>query len=133
MLGLVLRGAGVACAIAGMCHVFLGVGGDWIVGVVPATPVNPSLDSQNRFYGGAFMLYALLLWLGASDIRRFAPVLRAAFAVMFVAGCARGLALLSYGWPSWQILVLWASELAAPPFMWLWLNSDLARGRGGLR
>ncbi len=133
MLGFVLRGAAVACALAGLCHVLFGVGGDWIIGLTPAAPIDPSLDSQNRFYGGAFLIYGVLLWLGAGDIRRFAPVLRAVFAVMFLAGCARGLALLSYGWPSPQIVALWVSEIALPPIMWRWLRVEMKKGRGGLR
>jgi Domain of unknown function (DUF4345) len=127
MFATLLRLAAVACAGAGLCHALLGVGGDWIIGVQPASPVDPSLDSQNRFYGTAFLLYALLLWIGAQDVARFAQVLKAVLGVMFLAGCARGLAVLAHGWPSAQILFLWASELILPPIMWLWLNRTVAQ------
>lgn len=127
MFGSVLRLTALACAGAGLCHVLLGVNGDWIIGVTPASPVDPSLDSQNRFYGAAFLLYALLLWIGAQDVRRFAPILKAVFGIMFLAGCARGLAVLAHGWPSTQIMALWASELILPPVLWFWLNRSLAR------
>jgi Domain of unknown function (DUF4345) len=127
MLGLTLRLAALACGIAGLCHALLGVGGDWIVGVEPANAVDPSLDSQNRFYGAAFLLNGLLLWTGARDLPRFAPILKAVFAVMFIAGCARGLSVLAYGWPSTQILFLWTSEIALPPLLWIWLNRTLGR------
>lgn len=127
MLGNILRLAALACAGAGLCHVVLGVSGDWIIGAQPANPVDPSLDSQNRFYGAAFLLYALLLWLGAQDLRRYAPILKAVFGILFLAGCARGLAVLAHGWPSTQIVFLWASELILPPVMWIWLDRSLAR------
>jgi Domain of unknown function (DUF4345) len=127
MLAVTLRLAALACAFAGLCHALLGVGGDWIVGVEPASPVDPSLDSQNRFYGAAFLLHGLLLWIGAKDVVRFAPILRAVFGMMFVAGCARGLAVLAHGWPTPQILFLWTTEMTLPPLMWISLNRSLAR------
>jgi Domain of unknown function (DUF4345) len=127
MFAVVLRFAALACAGAGLCHALLGVSGDWIVGVVPSNPVDPSLDSQNRFYGAAFLLYGLLLWSGAKDVVRFAPILRAVFAVLFLAGCARGLAVLAHGLPTPQILFLWSTEIILPPVMWVWLNITLAR------
>jgi hypothetical protein len=126
MFKTILRGLGLACVLAGMTHAALGVGGDWIVGITPAVPVDPSLDSQNRFYGAAFMAYGALLWLCSADLRRYAPVLRILFAVMVIAGCARGLAVLQHDWPSAQIMVLWVSEILVPPIMWVWLGRTLA-------
>jgi Domain of unknown function (DUF4345) len=127
VLGVILRIAALACVGAGLTHALLGVSGDWIIGVEPANPINSSLDSQNRFYGAAFLLYGLLLWIGAGDVKRFAPILKAVFGIMFLAGCARGLAVLAHGWPSTQIIVLWASELVLPPIMWIWLDRTLGR------
>jgi Domain of unknown function (DUF4345) len=126
MFRTVLRLAGIACGLAGLCHLLLGVDGDWIVGVGPAVPINPSLDSQNRFYGTAFILYGALLWIGASDMRRYALVLKLVFGMMLVAGMARGLAVLAHGWPSPQILFLWSTEVILPPVMGLWLRQTLA-------
>jgi Domain of unknown function (DUF4345) len=126
MFKLVLRLLGTACVLAGLTHALLGVNGDWIVGISPALPVDPSLDSQNRFYGAAFMAYGFLLWICSADLPRFRPVLRALFATMFVAGCARGLAVYHHGWPTDQILFLWATELS-PPLFWIWLNRTLTK------
>lgn len=125
MFAITLRILGLVCCVVALTHVTLGVGGDWVVGAPVANPVDPSLDSQNRFYGAAFGLYGLLLWLCASDLRRFAPVLRVMLAMMFAAGCARGLALAAYGWPSPIIIGLWASELLLPPLVWLGLRQNL--------
>ncbi len=124
MFLIALRLVGIACVLAGLAHASLGVSGDWIVGVVPANPVDPSLDSQNRFYGTAFMLYGVLFWLCSRDLARYAPVLRALIGLMFLAGLARSLAVLAHGWPSPQIMFLWATELAAPLF-WFWLDREL--------
>ncbi len=125
MLGAVLKGAAAACVGAGLCHAVLGVSGDWIVGIAPASPIDPSLDSQNRFYGTAFLLYGAVLWLSAGDIRRFAPLIKAALAIMFLAGCARALAVLEHGWPSQQIMFLWGTEILLPPPLWLWLKKEI--------
>jgi hypothetical protein len=129
MFGITLRCAALACAGAALCHALLGVSGDWIIGVVPASPVVPSLDSQNRFYGAAFLLYGLLLWISAKDVTRFAPILRAIFGMMFLAGCARSLAVLTHGLPTPQILFLWSTEIILPPILWFWLNRTLALER----
>jgi Domain of unknown function (DUF4345) len=124
MLSLALRFIGAVCIAVALVHGLLGVGGDWVLGITNAPPIDPSLDSQNRFYGVAFGLNGVLLWMGGGDVRRFAPVLKTMFAVIFLAGCARGLAVIAHGWPQPQIMGLWASELLLPPFLWLWLNCE---------
>lgn len=133
MFGLALRILAAGCLIPGLLHVLLGVSGDWIVGApVPAT-IDPSLDSQNRFYGASFLIFAVLFWLCAQDVRRHETVLRLVLAVFFMAGLARGLAALVHGWPSWQVVGLWATELVLPPLLWLWLNHELGSGDGQQR
>lgn len=127
MFKIVLHLLGVACVLAGLIHAVFGAGGDWIIGVTPPTPIDPSLDSQNRFYGTIFIVYGILFWICSTDLRRYAPVLRALFGVMFLAGCARGLAVLHHGWPTVPIMVLWASELALPPLVWVWLQRELTK------
>ncbi len=127
MFKLILRILGIACVLAGVTHAVLGVGGDWIIGVTPASPIEPSLDSQNRFYGAAFMAYGFLLWICSKDVPRFAPISRILFATMFLAGLARWLAVMAHGWPTLQIMFLWASELFVPPIMWIWLRHELAK------
>ena len=129
MFAITLRIFAVACAGAALTHALMGVSGDGVIGAPLASPINPSLDSQNRFYGAAFGLNAVLLWLSAMDVARYASVLRAILVVMFVAGCMRGLAVIAHGWPSVQVMFLWSTEVLIPPVMWVWLNAVL-RGAG---
>ncbi len=124
MFVIALRAVGLACLLAGLIHASLGVGGDWVLGIVPARPIDPSLDSQNRFYGTAFALYGVIFWVGSSDLNRYAPILKCAIGLLFLAGVARVLAALIHGWPTPQVIGLWVLELAAPLF-WLWLNREL--------
>ena len=119
--------AGLLNLFAGGFHALAGIGGDWFIGLGPSDVVDPSLDSQNRFYGAAFLLYGILFIYCARELPRYAGILKIAFGTMFLAGCARGLAVAAYGWPTWQVCALWFSEIALPPIAWLWLNHDLKK------
>jgi Domain of unknown function (DUF4345) len=133
MLRLALRIMAVGCLVPGLIHVLLGVAGDGIIGGPVPAIIDPTLDSQNRFYGASFLLYAALLWLCANDVRRHAGILRLLLAVFFMAGMARGLAFLAHGAPSWQVTALWASELVLPPLLWVWLARQIGTGDGQQR
>ncbi len=117
----------VMCLIPALLHGFLGVDGDMLIGVPDQSQLpDPTLDSQNRFYGVAFGLYAVLLWISASDIRQYSSILRVLFAMIFLAGCSRFLAFFAYGWPSPEVTFLWAIEILLPPILWFWLGRYLA-------
>ncbi len=118
-----LRFCAVACAVPALLHAGFGLLAErWLD---PSLPVSisslASLDSQNRFYGVAFGAYAVLLWMGATDLPRYAPMLRTLFVIFFVAGLARLVSLALLGWPSWPIMGLLIVELLLPPVMMLWL------------
>jgi Domain of unknown function (DUF4345) len=122
-LPVVLKLMAAACLLPALLHGFLGVDGDMFIGIpVPSSGIDPSHDSQNRFYGVAFGLYAVLLWVAAFDIRKYVGILRIMFAMIFLAGCARFLSLNAYGWPSGEIQFLWATEILLPPLLWFWLR-----------
>jgi hypothetical protein len=123
--------AGVFILFAGVFHSLLGVRGDWLIGLEPPDVVDPSLDSQNRFYGAAFLLYGILFIYCSRDLPRYAAILKIGFGAMFLAGCARGFAVVAYDWPTWQVCALWFSEVVLPPIVWLWLNYELKRAAVG--
>jgi hypothetical protein len=114
----------------GALHLALGVGADVLLGAkLPAEALgDPALDSQNRFYGVAFSLYGVLLYLCATDLRKFATVLRCVLWVFFAAGLARLVSIASHGVPPPPVLALLASELALPPLLHLWLSKALRAG-----
>lgn len=113
--------AAVVLAVSAL-HGVLGPGADAMLGAaVPAGIADePSLDSQNRFFGVAFALYAAVLYLCATDPPRFEPVLKAALLIFFLAGVARIVSWLARGTPAVMVVVLAASELVLPPLLWLW-------------
>jgi hypothetical protein len=126
-LSLVLKLLAPVFLLVGALHLVFGVGADVLLGAtVPAAAVgDPALDSQNRFYGVAFTLYGVLLWVGASNIPKYATVLRCVFWVFFAAGLARLVSIAIYGLPPPLVLTLLASEVILPPLLALWLGRVL--------
>ena len=110
-------------AVAGV-HLVFGLGADQMLGAVlsPATVSEPSLDSQNRFYGVAFALYGVTLYICAKDLTRYRPILVAALAVFFMAGCARLVSWGIRGAPAPLIIGLLAMEIILPPMLYGWLR-----------
>src|SRR5215475_7367370 len=62
------------------------------------TLTDAGVDSQNRFYGVSFMLYGVLLIIVASDMQRYAVILKSTMWVL-CAGLARLITVWLYGWP----------------------------------
>ena len=54
-----LKSVAPLLVLVGALHLVLGLGADAMLGseVAPQAMSDPGLDSQNRFYGVAFMLY----------------------------------------------------------------------------
>jgi hypothetical protein len=100
------------------------VGADVLLGAkIPDAAISdPTLDSQNRFYGVSFTLSGVLLLLCASDIPRYATVLRCVLWVFFAAGIARLVSIAIYGFPSAPVVALLAVELVVPPTLVWWLS-----------
>ena len=119
-----LKSVAPLLVLVGALHLVLGLGADAMLGseVPPQAMSDPGLDSQNRFYGVAFMLYGVLLFLCATDLPRYATVLRCVLWVFFAAGLARLVSIAVRGVPPSPILVLLAVEVVAPPLLFWWLS-----------
>jgi hypothetical protein len=117
-----LKALAPICVIAGALHALLGLNADVLLGahLAPELIANPSLDSQNRFYGVAFTVYGWLLYLCSTDLDRYRPVLHCMLAVFFAAGAARIVSILAQGWPSPSIIGLGAAELVLPLILAVW-------------
>jgi hypothetical protein len=122
----VLAVMALACFVPVFLHVTMGVDGDLLIGASSAsTAPDPTLDSQNRFYGATFGIYGALLLYCSSDLQRYSGVIKLVFAGIFAGGSARFVSFLTHGWPSDQVLFLWATEIIIPPILWIWLNREL--------
>jgi hypothetical protein len=116
--------------LVGILHLVLGLQADVLLGArLPASVIaDPAMDSQNRFYGVAFMLYGVVLFVGGSDLKRYLPVVRSALWIFFAAGVARLVSILLYGFPPPLVMTLLLVEVVGTPVLLLWLaRSTLAR------
>lgn len=109
--------------LVGVLHLVLGLNADVLLGANLPAPViaDPVLDSQNRFYGVAFMLYGVCLYLGGSDLKRYLPVVRWALWIFFAAGMSRLLSILFYGVPPPLVITLLLVEVVGTPVLLIWL------------
>jgi Domain of unknown function (DUF4345) len=110
--------------VVGALHLTLGVGADVLLGAKLSAEavVDPALDSQNRFYGVSFALDGVLFLVYASNIPKYATVLRCVLWVFFSAGVARLVSIAIHGIPPALVVVLLVSELVLPPVLALWLS-----------
>jgi hypothetical protein len=124
-----LRLFGMICVAVGLLHVVLGLGADNLLGagLGRETIANASLDSQNRFYGAAFMLFGVVAWICSNDLKQHALLFRLTMLMFFIGGVARLISAAIYGSPSLLIQLLAVSELALPPLMIWWHSGWLRR------
>ena len=117
-----LRIFGVAFILAGFAHVVFGVGAEALLGanLSPEALNDPSLNSQNRFYGAEFMLYGVLIWMFTSDRRKYRDVFWVVMIFFFVGGLTRALSYWIHGAPSLAIQFLAITELVIPPMLLWW-------------
>lgn len=121
--------------VVGALHLTLGIGADALLGaeLPAAAPLDPALDSQNRFYGVTFTLYGVLLFLCATNLPHYTTVLRCVLWVFFAGGVARIVSMVVVGMPPPLIMILFVSEVLLPPLLLWWLarvEKDLRIGLG---
>lgn len=126
MLKLFIRIIAPGFVLAGLLHVFLGLGADVMLGAdIPASVLNDaSLDSQNRFYGISFTVYGVLLWIASTDLARYSTLLRVLILLFFLGGVMRLVSIALKGWPSNLVWALALSELVLPPVLWWMLRRE---------
>ena len=77
------------------------------------------------FYGITFSLLGIVLLISCNDLRRYYPIMNAAFAVLFAAGIARVAAWIINGAPSPIIIGILCADLLLPPVLYFWLKHNL--------
>jgi hypothetical protein len=115
--------AGVFLLVAGV-HLAFGVGAEVLLGAKLSVEAiaEPTLNSQDRFYGVAFSLNASVLYLASKDLKRYEPLLKAVCLICFVGGLSRILSWALHGTPAPAIIFLGATELIGPPALLYWLG-----------
>jgi hypothetical protein len=126
-LVLALRILSIAFIAVSALHFFVGMQADAMLGapVLPQMASEPSLDSQNRFYGITFSLLGVVLLICVTDLRRYEPIVAAALGVLFMAGIARVVSWAIHGAPSLPIVGILCADLLLPPILYFWLKRSL--------
>jgi len=121
---LTLRVLAAVILVIASLHALLGHGAETLLGVpVPlASAADPSQDSQNRFFGMAFAIYAAVLLLASGDPTRYEHVFRFALLAFFAGGVARLVSIATHGLPAPAIIGLAVVELVAPPVLFVWFR-----------
>jgi hypothetical protein len=125
----VMRVLGAVPLLVGLSHIVFGITADGQLGAVltPDVVSDPVLDSQDRFYGAAFMGYGALLYLCLTDLKRYAGVFRLMCAFIVLGGVARLLSIMLRGLPPPPVLGLVGVELVLVPLIVGWHSRVLAR------
>ncbi len=120
-----LRIFGVIILGVALTHATLGPSAEVLLGshISAGSIADPTIDSQNRFYGVAFGLYGILMWLCGSDIERYKPVLLLLLLMFFLAGLVRLISIALVGMPPVSVIGLMVLEIVMPPVMVLWLRN----------
>ncbi len=114
-LGALVTLFGVVCLIISLVHIVFGP-----ASIPGSVPVNPTMDSEDRFYASLFTGFgATLIWCGA-DLGTRQRVFAVLLAVFFLGGVARIISAVAVGWPSSLFIFLGGVELLLPPLLWLW-------------
>jgi Domain of unknown function (DUF4345) len=116
--------AAVFLLVAGL-HFALGVGAEVLLGarLSAEAAAEPTLNSQDRFYGVAFSLNAVVLYFASKDLKRYEPLLKAVCVVCFLGGLSRILSWALHGAPAPMVVFLGVTELVGPPWLLYWLGS----------
>ena len=117
---------GLTCIGIALLHVAFGPS------VIPGSvPVNPTMDSEDRFYATLFLGFgAALVWCSRQPAARGGP-LKSLLLLFFLGGCARAVSALIVGPPNLFFRILWALELLLPPLLWFCWHRLFASGRSG--
>lgn len=127
MFSIVLKLTSPIFLVVGCLHLVLGINAEVLLGASIGMDAltDPVVDSQNRFYGVAFTLYGILLFVCATDIDKYQTILRTLLWVFFASGCARLVSIVTHGLPSNIVLVLLTTELLLPLLCIVWLRKTL--------
>lgn len=119
-----LKTIGGAIILIALTHVALGPNADVLLGskISLSSLTDPTIDSQNRFYGAAFALYGVILIICSSDLDKYRSILVWTILIFFAAGLARLVSVSIVGWPPTIVVLLLFIEVFIPPLLiwWFW-------------
>lgn len=112
---------GVTAILIATLHIVLGPS------AIPGSiPVNPAMDSEDRFYATLFAAYGVALLWCVKDVERKSTVVYFLALTFFVGGLARLVSMAAVGLPNAFFIAMAALELLIPFFM-VFMQSRISR------
>ncbi|MCR9261792.1 MAG: DUF4345 domain-containing protein [Pseudomonadaceae bacterium] len=120
-----LRIMGSVIILIALGHTTLGPFSEVLLGsnISEASMLDPTVDSQNRFYGTVFSLFGVLLILCSRNLLANKTILYCVFWVFFAGGTARLVSIGSVGFPPLLVNILTGIELILPLILIVWLRA----------
>lgn len=112
---------GVSAIAIGTLHVVLGP-----AAIPGSIPVNPTMDSEDRFYATLFAAYGVALLWCIRDIERKSMVVYFLAATFFVGGLARLISVATVGLPNAFFVAMTVLEMLIPFYM-VFAQSSISR------
>lgn len=113
--------AGVICVAIALAHVILGPRA-----IVGGVFVNPTMDSEDRFYAVFFLFWGAAIVYCSRDLRSRQGLFGALLLTFFLGGIARIISVLAVGLPNMTFVCLGLLELGLPPLFWFWHRATLS-------
>ena len=104
---------GLVCCVIALVHIAIGPSS-----IPGSIPVNPTMDSEDRFYATLFLGFGAATMWCARDLAARERVFAALMLTFFAGGIARIVSLIAVGPPVPLFLFLGGLELALPPLFW---------------
>jgi Domain of unknown function (DUF4345) len=124
LLSLTIALFGFVCACIGLTHIVLGPSS-----IPGSIPVNPTLDSEDRFYATLFVAFGgALIWCSRNLRARGAPLFWL-LVTFFAGGLARLVSVIQVGPPVALFQFLTGVELILPVVLWFWYRRVFPSGR----
>ena len=116
-------GSGIVLIALG--HIILGPYSEVLLGsnISEVSMLDPTVDSQNRFYGTVFSLFGVLLILCSRNVLANKTILYSVFWVFFAGGVARLISISVVGYPPLLVNILTGIELILPLVFIIYLRT----------
>ena len=120
-----LRVMGSGIVLIALGHIILGPYSEVLLGsnISELSMLDPTVDSQNRFYGTVFSLFGVLLILCSRNVLANKTILYSVFWVFFAGGVARLISISVVGYPPLLVNILTGIELILPLVFIIYLRT----------
>jgi len=113
LLQIILVMSGIVGIAIALAHVVLGP-----AAIPGSIAVNPTMDSEDRFYAVMFLGHSLALLWCARAVERRGTIVKFLAGLLFLGGVARLISMVAVGQPNWFFQAMTAIELLLPVLLW---------------